>query len=307
MVSRLVRIIHMMLSPHSNFFSSDTLFFRFWIIDSLLLLLFLLAMPSLCVEQITPLISADFWHTDAFEYEYEYFGKNLCWRCDAMRRNAARSKSFELIKIDERTQANLFTRGERVNEQIQNTNTNTNAKQKSLQAVERMNEWTTTTSSLWSFVWRVTSSAELTASSTIFITRPLSIALSLSHSFDLDTYLCALYMHPYVDQMWIRDWPLGCRPKRLKTIAYSVGGNLACNSATLIRFWVSDSLPHSPRMCVNHIWLASNRERSRGKTHSHGKRKMAEGRTKESQKDVAKSRREKLKKAFAKWKRIKLP
>lgn len=162
-------------------------------------------------------------------------------------------------------------------------------------------EWTTTTSSLWSFVWRVTSSAELTASSIHHsLSVSLSIALALSPPFHFDSYLCALYMQPYVDQLWRSRWPLGCRPKRLKTIAAhcqiacSVGGNLACNSATLIRFWVSDSLPPSaslPGMCVNHILVAPNREGSRGKTHSHGKRKMAEGRTKESHKDVAKSRR----------------
>lgn len=49
-------------------------------------MLLLLAMPSLCVEQITPLISADFWHTDAFEYEYEFWQKSLlAMRCAGMR------------------------------------------------------------------------------------------------------------------------------------------------------------------------------------------------------------------------------
>lgn len=62
--------------------------------------------------------------------------------------------------------------------------------------------------------------------------------------FDFDTYLCALYIRMYmnVDHKWIwlplplPRWPLGCWPKRLKTIAaiaYSGSG------------WVISPLPLS--------------------------------------------------------------
>lgn len=185
-------------------------------------------------------------------------------------------------------------------------------------------EWTSTTSSLWSFVWRVTSSAELTAS---------SIHHSLSHSpclwlllSRLHLTLILIYALYICSRMWIRCGEaaghlaagqngLKQLPHIVKLPALSAATWLATLQLWFGSGWVIPFPPSAslPGMCVNHIWVAPNREGSRGKTHSHGKRKMAEGRTKESHKDVAKSsremerEREKVKKAFAKWKRIKLP
>lgn len=73
----------------------------------------------------------------------------------------------------------------------------------------------------------------------LFITLPLSIALTLSQSFDFDTYLCALYMHQYVDQMWICHWPLGCSPKRLKTIAAQLPTLSAATWLATLQLWFS--------------------------------------------------------------------
>lgn len=137
-----------------------------------------------------------------------------------------------------------------MNEQIQDTNTttNTNTEQKSLQAVGRMNGDDVFVV-IFCVACDVIGGTDCLIYSSLSLSLSLSIVLALSPQFDFDSYLCALYMQPYVDQMWRSRWPLGCRPKRLKTIAAhcqiacSVGGNLACNSATLIRFWVSDSLP----------------------------------------------------------------
>lgn len=148
-------------------------------------------------------------------------------------------------------------------------------------------------------------------SSSLSLSLSLSIALALS--LDFDTYLCALYMQPYVDQMWRSRWPLGCRPKRLKTIAAhcqiacSVGGNLACNSATLIRFWVSDSLPPFPHPfpgCASTTfeWRLTVKEAVARRTRMENAKWLKDAQRNRTKMSPSRGgrEREKVKKAFAK-------
>lgn len=185
-------------------------------------------------------------------------------------------------------------------------------------------EWTATTSSLWSFVWRVTSSAELTAS---------SIHHSLSHSpclllllSRLRLTLILIYALYICSRMWIRCGEaaghlaagqngLKQLPHIVKLPALSAATWLAtlqlCNSDSVLGEWFPSPLPHPFPGCASTTfeWRLTVKEAVARRTRMENAKWLKDAqrnRTKMSP-SRAERKREKVKKAFAKWKRIKLP
>lgn len=184
-------------------------------------------------------------------------------------------------------------------------------------------EWTTTTSSLWSFVWRVTSSAELTAS---------SIHHSLSHCpclllllSRLHLTLILIYALYICSRMWIRCGEaaghlaagqngLKQLPHIVKLPALSAATWLATLQLWFGSGWVIPfPLPHPLPGCASTTfeWRLTVKEAVARLTRMENAKWLKDAqrnRTKMSPSRGGREReREKVKKAFAKWKRIKLP
>lgn len=183
-------------------------------------------------------------------------------------------------------------------------------------------EWAATTSSLWSFVWRVTSSAELTASS---IHHSPSVLLLLSR---LHLTLILIYALYICSRMWIRCGEaaghlaagqngLKQLPHIVKLPALSAATWLAtlqlCNSDSVLGEWFPSPLPHPFPGCASTTfeWRLTVKEAVARRTRMENAKWLKDAqrnRTKMSPSRGGREReREKVEKAFAKWKRIKLP